>query len=822
MKSMVGILAERAKVSSLELAHKNMVQSVGEQLMVSHDLGDIFHRGAGKLSRVVIFNVDLSDQDISMLESFLDGSSTNYVVAAAVDKAYLNSAEGLKVGNSFADRVKLMQLRNINIKKTEWRKFLVQDLIEVESTYGGADLKIASQVKIDAEDAIDLGEIDLTVDSGHIEVGERGKGNKRKSGAARARVNSAGGLNDAMFDEFEEGEDEYKLDIEDGGANIATLKGESDELFEEYGELDLDLGLEDDIESLTSKPVKRQPIKKPASPTKGIKPGEGKKENKKVEGESEKANTMKEKSHPRKSVEVPEFLGVDGDPDQDDYLMELESLGAPEPTEFDNDYESIESDFLNKDGREELETAENDEDSGENYEEPDFEAEEYEQEDVTSYKNTKRGQNIEEHENEELEEDSKYGFTKKSEDVDTSEEDYGDEEFQDVEDEGYEYSQDVDDEGYENSQYGDYYYGEEDDEEDMGVNLEQSKPKIIPTPRVNKATQTKRQARIFDIDENEPEDVDESIEESKGKGSRFGFGRGKAAATTNSAPVDLGIPQAKLKAPKVNDKQLIKHLDAISKGGYTILVTGSRGAGVTTLSYELALTLAKLGYKTALMDMDLRSRTTALLCPDVAQDLHEMGAKNPIMQALHDPRNLTEVALHTIENLDMFVAPVTIPIKELHMNKENIHPIEVLIARASNQYTFTVVDCPIDLVKLWGPMSYSSVDKFLWVADYSLKGVVDLAITDKEFGRGTLIEASELILNRYDPKVAIAGKRSETAFEDVLFDFTSEYLLLSDYEVTIIGSIPYDLNIQSGLGSKNKYTDTATGDKFLKGILQNM
>ena len=162
-------------------------------------------------------------------------------------------------------------------------------------------------------------------------------------------------------------------------------------------------------------------------------------------------------------------------------------------------------------------------------------------------------------------------------------------------------------------------------------------------------------------------------------------------------------------------KQLFKK----RKKAVTIIIGNQKGGvGKTTNTYLIAYTLAKLGIKTLVCDLDPQSNSTKALILTKSQNSNEIMTIDKTLMWGVQQRDLKDLPVSIIENLDLLPSYIDFEdfAKYLYKNTSNeyeeTHLLEPLFEPLKEDYDIILIDVP--------PLSVEVTSNAVMFSDYVL------------------------------------------------------------------------------------------------------
>lgn len=226
--------------------------------------------------------------------------------------------------------------------------------------------------------------------------------------------------------------------------------------------------------------------------------------------------------------------------------------------------------------------------------------------------------------------------------------------------------------------------------------------------------------------------------------------------------------------------------------GRAVMVTSFKGGvGKTTVSANLAMSLARMGFKVMAIDCDLESR-----CLDIALGLENSSLYN-ICEVLGGKRTISEAAVRDTRcpNLSFIAAPAYFSLSDEDSFEFTDEQVNSLVMKLKLEYDFVIFDLPARPDKLYKMLvkysNYALVVSFHTAA--SIRAAEKTAMALEELGCGeakseylTKSLKTRLIINSFMAKDAVSGIRP------------SIYDIINKTSVRLLGVLPYDPDMARG------------------------
>lgn len=226
--------------------------------------------------------------------------------------------------------------------------------------------------------------------------------------------------------------------------------------------------------------------------------------------------------------------------------------------------------------------------------------------------------------------------------------------------------------------------------------------------------------------------------------------------------------------------------------GRAVMVTSFKGGvGKTTVSANLAMTLARMGFRVAAIDCDLESR-----CLDIALGLENASLYN-ICEVITEKCTLAEAIVHDhrCPNLSFIAAPAYFSLAEEDSFDFTDKQVQNLVTKLKLEFDFVIFDLPARPDRLYKSLvkysNYALVISLHTAA--SIRAAEKTAMALEELGCGeqsteyiTKNLKTRLIINSFMAKDSVNGIRP------------SIYDIINKTSVKLIGVLPFDVDMARG------------------------
>ena len=204
-----------------------------------------------------------------------------------------------------------------------------------------------------------------------------------------------------------------------------------------------------------------------------------------------------------------------------------------------------------------------------------------------------------------------------------------------------------------------------------------------------------------------------------------------------------------------------------TKGEYlmerTIVVANQKGGvGKTTTAINLAASLAELGKKVLVVDMDPQGNTTSGLGIDKEQ------AENTVYELMLEECSVEDAIMESeYENLSVLPSNINLAAAEIELVElsERTLRLRQALAPIRDQYDYILIDCPpsMGLVTLNAFSACDSVIVPIQCEYYALEGLSQLMATIKQVKRlyNPVIELEGILLTMYDSRLKLTEQVEE-------------------------------------------------------------
>lgn len=271
---------------------------------------------------------------------------------------------------------------------------------------------------------------------------------------------------------------------------------------------------------------------------------------------------------------------------------------------------------------------------------------------------------------------------------------------------------------------------------------------------------------------------------------------------------------------------LLKELLESYRGrAVSLVVTGTKGSGKSTIASNLADVVARLGYNVLLVDLDIHNRTQACISKRAYEAVHTIGSDNySLKQALNTSHR--ELGRY-VSVLSAGLHLLTLGLASNTDDYNSLAPKEHLLRFSSlvrSDYSVVIYDVPFDIVGTYASDLVMTSDYIVLTTEYSSYSATDLMLKMTNIGENREIE--NVIFNRaqicfnkvhYDKPKNILGKVVNNS-KDYLRTIDNQIVkllgILPDYaleEMDTCGELAYAEHCDNGWYSSGQITNSAEG-----------
>lgn len=282
--------------------------------------------------------------------------------------------------------------------------------------------------------------------------------------------------------------------------------------------------------------------------------------------------------------------------------------------------------------------------------------------------------------------------------------------------------------------------------------------------------------------------------------------RTKVQETPKPAPASV-MPVSKGKVKKT-------YVDFFRKRSKTILFTGDRRTGTSTLISNLAEQASQDGLAVLLIDLDYERRGQAVNFPIVCDD-NDIQTILSLYHAIKSASNLEKYALSLNDNLDFLGTLLSADSTDFMFEHVTNDTLQTLLSIAMGKYDLILIDCPFLEIKMY-PCLVGMSNYIIHSIPTDTRGLINCInmLTPEDFDTETsysvYLSKAMFVLNMYLSHFWKNVEITEKNVMDYLCDLTQDTVYRN---LTVLGRIPmfhdYDEFMSNGklLVHEKKYSN---------------
>lgn len=284
-----------------------------------------------------------------------------------------------------------------------------------------------------------------------------------------------------------------------------------------------------------------------------------------------------------------------------------------------------------------------------------------------------------------------------------------------------------------------------------------------------------------------------------------------------------------VKSSMTSDIKLKQLMDVFAKRGNIMVVTGSPGAGTTTVGFNLATEINKLGYRVLFVDFDTEYKDCAIMTKSCRESIgtepylrHAINGKN-----IQDNAAVIKKGLHVIAD---GVACDTYKFEDC-ISQDNLVDFAI---KGRDKYHFIIYSISSKLATGYCKDLMYISDDVIWVADTSqngiLKTILDFCNLEDDKVQQFMFSKAEIVFNRTGRIKGLFGRKvaSTNKIQGIMDSYVAELIGAENLDskfsdIKMVGDIPYladefDKSLYSGIS----YAETPDGSKLFSSIIGNI
>ena len=282
----------------------------------------------------------------------------------------------------------------------------------------------------------------------------------------------------------------------------------------------------------------------------------------------------------------------------------------------------------------------------------------------------------------------------------------------------------------------------------------------------------------------------------------------------------------------INIKEL---LNSYSERGMSLVITGHKCSGKTTIAYNLANIISNMGYTVLLVDLDTKGRGLSAITSQNYETIHTyntqaMNVKKALGDKFGNIGNYIGVVTPTLHLLGTGLAADIVNLNGDKNQDSLIKCIDML----KTHYNIIIFDAPLEVLIEYTPGILYTSEQLLIASEYSNYGalatMIDFCNIGDEDIVDTIFNRGKVCLTKADSDVtySIMGKASKTKLDYFRnIDKELQSLLgitppIKFENLKFCGAIPYDKRNDNYWYSSYSLSDTPEGKELYLYILKNV
>lgn len=331
-------------------------------------------------------------------------------------------------------------------------------------------------------------------------------------------------------------------------------------------------------------------------------------------------------------------------------------------------------------------------------------------------------------------------------------------------------------------------------------NEEYSKDPLFRDPEPVPEVATSAEVKVV------PESKQERVTHSKKQAAP----RSRAKLQDTPKPTSAPVP-----VTSVNKRKVTKtYVDFFRKRSKTILFTGDRRTGTSTLVSNLAEQASQDGLAVLLIDLDYERRGQAVNFPIVCDD-NDVQTILSLYHAIKSASNLEKYALSLNDNLDFLGTLLSAESTDFMFEHVTNDALQTLLSIAMGRYDLILIDCPFLEIKMY-PCLVGMSNYVIHSIPTDTRGLINCInmLTPEDFDTETsysvYLSKAMFVLNMYLSHFWKNVEITEKNVMDYLCDLTQDAVYRN---LTVLGRIPmfhdYDEFMSNGklLVQEKKYSN---------------
>ena len=298
----------------------------------------------------------------------------------------------------------------------------------------------------------------------------------------------------------------------------------------------------------------------------------------------------------------------------------------------------------------------------------------------------------------------------------------------------------------------------------------------------------------------------------------------------NRVPSPAGISNGN----QANDDRarIAELLRAYKSRGNTIVCSGTKESGTSTLVANLANVIAVNGYTVLVVDLDYNGRTQCIINSELFNNIHEADPNmNGLRYALNNKSgDLVGYTMPVKEGYNVLTIGLGVDLQKLEDVVRDPRNIRDFLYTAKGQYDFVIFDCPFEkLIRDFKDIALN-IDNIVLDLEPDSKDLIEfmmmLCNVEDVKVRELLFNRAGVIFNKYVKHKYVLGKKNPTpvqmlkAIDEIVYNITG--YSQEFYKMHIINTIPSDERFEDFMFSKKFISDTPEGMNLYLNVLRSI
>ncbi len=307
-----------------------------------------------------------------------------------------------------------------------------------------------------------------------------------------------------------------------------------------------------------------------------------------------------------------------------------------------------------------------------------------------------------------------------------------------------------------------------------------------------------------------------------------------AVPNVNNQVNRVPSPAGQMNNNSANDDKarIVELLRAYKSRGNTIVCSGTKESGTSTLVANLANVIAVNGYTVLVVDLDYNGRTQCIINSELFNNIHEADPNmNGLRYALNNKSgDLIGYTMPVKEGYNVLTTGLGVDLQKLEDVVRDPRNIRDFLYTAKGQYDFVIFDCPFEkLIRDFKDIALN-IDNIVLDLEPDSKDLIEfmmmLCNVEDVKVRELLFNRAGIIFNKYVKHKYVLGKKNPTpvqmlkSIDEIVYNITG--YSQEFYKMHIINTIPSDERFEDFMFSKKFISDTPEGMKLYLNVLRSI